>query len=73
MLSHDVSFVSECCKPVTVLKPSDDSGEHANVLLTRRAMSKEVQLQQRGMDAVTTREWDKWNEVGVTMFCPKSS
>ena len=35
MLSHDVSFGSECCKPVTVLNPCDDCGERANVLLTR--------------------------------------
>ena len=40
MLSHDVSFGSECCKPVTVLKPCDDSGERACVFLTRRAAQK---------------------------------
>ena len=43
MLPHDVSFGSECCKPVTVLKLCDDSGERAYVFLTRRAASTEVQ------------------------------
>ena len=32
MLSHDVSFGSECCKLVTVFKSCADSGERANVL-----------------------------------------
>ena len=74
MLSHDVSFVSECVRPVTVLKPCDDSAERVKVTLTRRATSKEMQhdvltqSQQGCMDFVATREWNKWNEVGVTMF-----
>ena len=75
MLSHDVSFGSECCKPVTIFKSCGNSGECADVFLTRRAANKEVQYdalvksQQKLVDVATTREWDKWNEFGVTKFC----
>ena len=55
MWSRDVSFRSECCKPVTIFKSCGNSGECADVLLTRRA----------------TREWDKWNEFGVPKFLSK--
>ena len=34
-LSHDVSFGSEWCKPVSVFKSCENSGECADVLLTR--------------------------------------
>ena len=40
MLSHDVSFGSECCKPVTTFKSCEDSGEGAHGLLTGRATTK---------------------------------
>ena len=76
MLSHDVSFCSERCKPVTAFK-SCDSGERANVLLPGRAACKEARYdtltksQQGCMDAATTREWDKRNECGVTKFLSK--
>ena len=43
MLSHDVSFGSGCCKPVTIFKSLGNSGECEDVLLTRRAANKEVQ------------------------------
>ena len=75
MLSQDVSFGSECCKPVTVFKSSEKNpGECANVLLTRRAASKQVQndpltkSQPGRMHVAMTREWDTWNEFGVTKF-----
>ena len=76
MLSHDVSFGSECCKPVTIFKSCANSG-CADVLLTRRAANKEVQYdalvksQQVRVDAAMVREWDKWNEFGVTKFLSK--
>ena len=76
MLSHDVSFCSERCKPVTAFK-SCDSGERATVLLPGRAACKEARCdtltksQQGCMDAATTREWDKRNEFGVTKFLSK--
>ena len=69
MLSHDVSSGPECCKPVTV--------GCADVLLTRRAANKEVQYdalvksQLERVDAAMVREWDKWNEFGVTKFLSK--
>ena len=59
---------------MTVFKSCGDPGECANVLLTGRPTSKEVlydtltKPQQERMDAATTREWDKWNEFGVTKF-----
>ena len=74
MLSHDVSFGPECCKSLTVFKSCGDPGECANVLLPGRATSKEAlydtftKPQQERMDAAVTREWDKWNEFGVTKF-----
>ena len=74
MLSHDVSFGSECCKPLTIFKSFGNTGECADVLLTRRAANKEVQYdalvksQQERVDVAMTREWDKWNEFGVTKF-----
>ena len=76
MLSHDVSSGPECCKPVTVFKSSENSG-CADVLPTRRAANKEVQYdalvksQQVRVDAAMVREWDKWNEFGVTKFLSK--
>ena len=76
MLSHDVSSGPECCKPVTILKSCENSG-CADVLLTRRAANKEVQYdtlvksQQVRVDAAMIREWDKWNEFGVTKFLSK--
>ena len=72
MLSHDVSFGSECCKPVTIFKSCGNTGECADVLLTRRAGNQGVQYdalvksQQERVDVAMTREWDKWNEFGVT-------
>ena len=69
MLSHDVSFGSECCKPVTIFNSCGNSGDCADVLLTRRAANKEVQYdalvksQQERVDVAMTREWDKWNEL----------
>ena len=42
MLSHDIPFGSECCKPVTAFQSFEDTGERANVLLTHRARSKDV-------------------------------
>ena len=66
----------ECCKPVTVFKSGENSG-CADVLLTRRAANKEVQYdalvksQQVRVDAAMTREWDKWNEFGVTKLLSK--
>ena len=77
MLSHDVAFGSECCKPVTDVKHCEVSSERANCLLTRRAASKEVQYdaltksQQGCVDVPMIREWDKWNEFGVTKLCKK--
>ena len=74
MLSHDVSFGPECCRSITVFKSCRDSEERANVLFTGRAVNKEVlydvltQSQQESVNAATTREWDKWNEFGVTKF-----
>ena len=74
MLSYDVLFGSECCKSVTVFKSCGSSGECANVLLTRRAAGEEVQYdartkpQRRRVNVATIREWDKWNDFGVTMF-----
>ena len=76
MLSHDVSSGPECCKPVTIFKSCQNSG-CAYVLLTRRAANKEVQYvalvksQQVRVDAAMVREWDKWNEFGVTKFLSK--
>ena len=76
MLSHDVSSCPECCKPVTIFKSCENSG-CADVLLTRRAANKEVQYdalvksQQVRVDAAMVREWDKWNEFGVTKFLSK--
>ena len=76
MLSHDVSSGPECCKPVTVFKSCENFG-CADVLLTRRAANKEVQYdalvksQQERVDAAMVREWDKWNEFGVTKFLSK--
>ena len=76
MLSHDVSSGPECCKPVTIFKSCENSG-CADVLLTRRAANKEVQYdalvksQQVRVDAAMVREWDKWNEFGVTKFLSK--
>ena len=67
MLSHDVSFGSECCKPVTIFKSCGNSGECADVLLTHVL----VKSQQERVDVATTREWDKWNEFGVTKFLSK--
>ena len=75
-LSHDVSSGPECCKPVTVFKSCENFG-CADVLLTRRAANKEVQYdalvksQQERVDAAMVREWDKWNEFGVTKFLSK--
>ena len=43
MLCHDVPFCSECCKPMTVFKSGGNLEECADVLLTRRASSKELQ------------------------------
>ena len=74
MLSHDVSSGPECCNPV--FKSCENSG-CADVLLTRRAANKEVQYdalgksQQVRVDAAMVREWDKWNEFGVTKFLSK--
>ena len=76
MLSHDVSSGPECYKPVTIFKSCENSG-CADVLLTRRAANKEVQYdglvksQQERVDAAMVREWDKWNEFGVTKFLSK--
>ena len=76
MLSHDVSSGPECCKLVTIFKSCENSG-CADVLLTRRAANKEVQYdalvksQQVRVDAAMVREWDKWNEFGVTKFLSK--
>ena len=71
-------FGPECCKSVTVFKSCGDPGGCANVLFTGRPTSKEVlydtltKPQQERMDAATTSEWDKWNELGVTKFlCEK--
>ena len=56
----------------TAFKSSGDSEESASVLLNCRATSKEVlydsltKQQQGRMDAAMKREWDKWNELGVT-------
>ena len=77
MLSHDVSFGSECCMPVTIYKSCGNSGECEDVLLTRGAANKEVQYdalvksQQERVDASMIREWDKWNEFGFTKFLSK--
>ena len=77
LLSHDVSSVPECCKPVTIFKSCGNSGECVDVLLTRQTANKEVQydalmkLQQERVDVAMTREWDKWNEFGVTKFLSK--
>ena len=76
MLSHDVSSGPECCKPLTIFKSCDNSG-CGDVLLTRRAANKEVQYdalvksQQVRVDAAMVRDWDKWNEFGVTKFLSK--
>ena len=76
MLSHDVSSGPECCKHVTIFKSCENSG-CADVLLARRAANKEVQYdalvksQQVRVDAAMVREWDKWNEFGVTKFLSK--
>ena len=76
MLSHDVSSGPECCKPVTIFKSCGNSG-CADVLFTRRAANKEVQYdalvksQHLRVDAAMFREWDKWNEFGVTKFLSK--
>ena len=76
MLSHDVSSGPEYCKPVTIFKSCEKSG-CADVLLTREAANKEVQYdalvksQQVRVDAAMVREWDKWNEFGVTKFLSK--
>ena len=76
MLSHDVSSSPECCKPVTIFKSCENSG-CADVLLTLRAANKEVQYdalvksQQERVHAAMVREWDKWNEFGVTKFLSK--
>ena len=76
MLSLDVSSGPECCKPVTIFRSCENSG-CADVLLTRRAANKEVQYdalvksQQVRVDASMVREWDKWNEFGVTKFLSK--
>ena len=76
MLSHDVSSGQECCKPVTIFKPCENSG-CADVLLTRRAANKEVQYDalvkspQVRVDAAMVREWDKSNKFGVTKFLSK--
>ena len=46
--------------------------------LTRQAANKEVQYdalvksQQERVDAAMVREWDKWNEFGVTKFLSKN-
>ena len=75
-MSHDASSGPECCKPVTVFKSGENSG-CADVLLTRRAANKEVQYdalvksQQVRVDAAMIREWDKWNEFGVSKFLSK--
>ena len=58
MLSHDVSNGSECCNPVTVFKSCENPGECANVLLTRRAASKQVQH-----DALTKSQQGKVDVV----------
>ena len=77
MWSHDVAFGSECCKPLTIFKSCGNSGKCEDVLLTRRAANKEVQYdalvksQQERVDVATTREWDKWDEFGVTKFLSK--
>ena len=48
-----------------------------DVLLIRRAANKEVQYdtlaktQQERVDVAMTRDWDKWNEFGVTKFLSK--
>ena len=61
---------------MTVFKSCENSG-CADVLLTRRAANKEVQYdalvksQQERVDAAMVREWDKWNEFGVTKFLSK--
>ena len=74
MLSHDVSFGSECCKPVRIFNSCGSSGDCADVFLTRRAANKKVQYdalvksQQERVNVAMTREWDKWNEFGVTKF-----
>ena len=76
LLSHDVFSGPECCKPVTIFKSCENSG-CADVLLTRRAANKEVQYdalvksQQVRVDAAMVREWDKWNEFGVSKFLSK--
>ena len=76
VLSHDVSSGPECCKPVTIFKSCENSG-YADVLLTRRAANQEVQYdalvqsQQVLLHAAMVREWDKWNEFGVTKFMSK--
>ena len=78
MLSHDVSSGPECCKPVTIFKSCENSG-CGDVPLTRRAANKEVQYdalvksQQVRVDAAMVREWDKWNEFGVTKFLLKKA
>ena len=76
MLSHDVSSGPECSKPVAIFKSCGNSG-CAYVLLTRRAANKEVQCDalvkslQIRVDAAKVRDWDKWNEFGVTKFLSK--
>ena len=76
MLSHDVSSCPECCKPVTIFNSCENSGCE-DVLLNRRASKKEVQydaltkLQQGRVDVAMVREWDTWNEFGVTKFLSK--
>ena len=76
MLSHDVSSGPECFKPVTISKSSENSG-CADVLLNRPAANKEVQYdalvmsKQVRVNAAMVREWDKWNEFGVTKFLSK--
>ena len=61
----------------TIFKSCGSSGEYADVLLTRRVANKEVQYdalvksQQERVDVAMTREWDKWNEFGVTKCLSK--
>ena len=69
---HPVQSVAS----VTIFKSCENSG-CADVLLTPRAANKEVQhdalvkSQQVRVDAAMVREWDKWNEFGVTKFLSK--
>ena len=61
---------------MAIFKSCENSG-CADVPLTRRAANKEVQCDalvkslQIRVDAAKVRDWDKWNEFGVTKFLSK--